>query len=90
MKRTKIDFFSVDKWGGHRYEFSSNIQLNTTKPLTKIVIATSNKMEVPISLIKSHKRNNIEYAKPLNLKNSLGLSVFNQEDVVRFYCKRAN
>lgn len=87
-KHTKIDFFSVDDKGNFKYEFSSGIVLAKQKPLTKIIRAKSNEIGVPEKMIavNGHRRNNIHYKQPINLKNHLGVSIFKQPNVVRFYC----
>lgn len=89
MKTTKIDFYSVNTNGNHLYEFSSNIQLNTVKPLTKIVISKSIQIGVPIMDIKEHNRNSVTYKQPLNGVNKLGAKIFKQPNVIRFYCNKA-
>ena len=84
MKRTKIDFFSVDANGEHLYEFSRDIELNATKPLTKVVIATSCKIGVPIDKIARHSRNYVFYSSPINNH------ALKAKNVVKFYCNKSN
>ena len=89
MKKTKIDFYSVSNKGNHLYEFSSNIELSTIKPLTKIIISESISIGVPVEYVKIHRRNSIVYEQPFNGKNKIGANIFKQNNVVKFYCNKS-
>lgn len=81
MKSTKINFFSVNDRDIHKLEYTKNFQLNTRKPLTKIIIREVVDKEL-IEKVNVHNRNSVYFSKPIS-------DVFGQENVTRFYCTKA-
>ena len=82
MKPTKIDFYSVNDQDKHLYEFSSMIQLNTKKPLTKIVMTRVSELGL-CDNVKSHIRNGVYFDEKISIND------LKQKNVIKLYCLKA-